>query len=394
VKTLHTYLVRQVMITLFMTVGTFTFVLLVMNLLKDIMPFLIAGQLGGLQLFRALGLLVPFVLVFALPMGMLTAVLLTLGRFSADQELTAARASGISLISLSAPLVLISLLWCGVCAWCTLDLGPRSRVAFTEMREAMAIELAGSILQENRFIDIENCTVYVGRIERTDGKKAPEDGRPQGKDSWKLEDIKIWFFENVTNNPAFLTAPMGSSQVIASNHSIVIRLMDGRLSTHDGKQWSTTFFKNISREFKLPSQADSFKGKRISDMTLGQLLESKKRWETLMPLIAEGDNQNRAMTVKEISTVTTQIHWRLSFSFACFAFTLVGIPLAIRVHRRETNIGFALALILVVLYYAFFFLGQTLSEKPQFLPHLIVWIPNFIFQIVGAVLLWKVNRGL
>ena len=204
-KTLHRYLVGQVIASLLMTVAVFTLVFLLFNLLNDILAFLVRGHASFLIVLEAMGLLIPFVMVFALPMALLTATLLVFGRFSADQELTAARAGGFSLLSLAWPILVLSLLFCGICAFVNLDFGPRSRVAYKDLRFKFQARVSEVLLPEGVFIkDFKDTIIYVGR-----------------NDGGRLQNVTVALLENGTNSALFRAAS-GEVSNDVTNRQIIL----------------------------------------------------------------------------------------------------------------------------------------------------------------------------
>ena len=386
-KTLHKYIASQVFITLLLTVSVFTAVLLVGNALREILTLLASAHVSPWFMVRAILYLIPFVWVFALPMGMLTATLLVFGRISADQELTAARASGVSLMSLVMPVLLLSLFCCTLSAWFNMDLGPRCRVAY----KGLIMELQGQImnaqLPEGRFI--RDFPGYIFYVEKNDGGQ--------------LRNVMIYRLQNETNVDTTLRAVRGQLRPERAQNQLVVDLFDARSVTLGPHGNAINSFPTLTLNLSLNTMNRKMPPPRISDMTFLELRQELHNLEHLSPPVAgtnspaELRTQLKLMQQQQkdfIEPVRVEMNREIAFSFACFGFTLVGIPLGIRVHRRETNIGIAMALVLVLVYYAFIMLGEALAARPEFCPHLILWVPNFIFQAVGAVLLWRANKGI
>ena len=385
-KTLQKYLVGQVFVTLLLTVAVFTAVLLIGNALREILTLLASSHVSPLLMVKAILYLIPFVWVFALPMGMLTATLLVFGRFSADQELTAARASGVSLLSLVMPVLLLSLFCCTLSAWFNMDLGPRCRASYVKLITDLRGELMNAQLPEGRFV--RDFPGYIFYTEKNNGGN--------------LQNVMIYRLENETNVDTTLRAVRGQLKPDRANNQLVLDLFDARSVTIGSHGNAINSFPTLTLNLSLSSVTNRVTKPKISDMTFLQLRQELHDLENLRLVAgtnppAELKTQLAALRQQQkdfIEPVRVAMNREVAFSFACFGFTLVGIPLGIRVHRRETNIGIAIALLLVVVYYAFIMLGQSLAARPEFCPHLILWLPNFIFQAVGAVLLWRANKGI
>ncbi len=385
-KTLYLYLTRQVLATLVMTVIVFTFVLVLANVLTDIMKLLLSGHTSLASIAEAFALLFPWVLVYALPMAMLAAALLVFGRLSADNELTAVRSSGISLVSFITPVLVLSVLLCLLSAWINLDLAPRCRVAQKQLMDQMMVNTAAEMVPEGRVTTFSNMTI---RVEKKSGNE--------------LENIHVLQTNAGAYDWMVLSAPRGL--LTTTNQQVFLILYDGTALFRKGTNTSTSTLAFPVHPVLLGSKSDQPKYEKpdLSDMTFRQLLQELRDLER-QPTLPIGDltideqlqmkQVLEGFTVDPTLAVRVQMHREVAFSFACLGFTLIGIPLGIRAHRRENTVGFAMALGLAIVYYMIVIVGMALHKHPEFAPQLIVWLPNFIFQAVGAVMLWRANRGI
>ena len=373
------------MASLVMTMLVFTFVLLVGSSLQELLPLIVRGQATFWVVGKAFLLLTPF--AFALPMAMLTSTVLTFERFSGDQELTAARASGISLMSLSAPILLLGLVLCGVSAAINMYIAPQCRVGYNGLRNDMRGALANFKLPEG-YTDLpgdQHYTIYTRR------------NRNQN-----LQDVMVYTSKNETNSST-ITAPTGYYFIDLTNQNMVLYLTNA--TDHELPSGFSPF--SAEAIFTFSNLTAGVKGDiGITDMTFPQLQDELRKRNAGMPVssntVANATSMDREKRKKALQKnlsdfeepIRMQMHKEIAFSFACFGFALIGIPLGIRVHRHETKIGVFLALALIAVYFTIQIAGQSLASHPQYAPHLLMWVPNLIFQVVGAVLLWRANRGI
>ena len=120
------------------------------------------------------------------------------------------------------------------------------------------------------------------------------------------------------------------------------------------------------REKKRPSR---------SALSLSQLMEQLKY----------GPQRDRSAT-------RTEINKRFSFPFSCVAFALIGVPLGVTTHRRETSVGFATGLLVAIFYFLFIIIADTMRANPSIHPELLVWFPNVLFIVIGAFLFRRLSK--
>ncbi|PYU07498.1 MAG: LPS export ABC transporter permease LptF, partial [Acidobacteria bacterium] len=137
-RILDRYIVREIFRHAFLGLVVFTFVLFVPQLVR-LMELLVRHSGSGAQITKLFLYIFPGVLIFTIPMAVLVGVLLGLGRMSADSEIIALTALGISRQRMLVPVGVLALTGAIATGTLTLWLAP---AAFRALRGIEADLLA------------------------------------------------------------------------------------------------------------------------------------------------------------------------------------------------------------------------------------------------------------
>ena len=108
-KLIDRFVSRELLVNVLFAIAVLSLVLVVGNIFRKLLPLLVNHDVPMEYLITFIAYVLPFSLIFTIPWGLLTAILLVFGRLSADNELIALRANGVSITRISLPLAGIAL---------------------------------------------------------------------------------------------------------------------------------------------------------------------------------------------------------------------------------------------------------------------------------------------
>lgn len=355
-RILFRYIFKETVVPFVLGMAVFTFVLLMGRLLK-LAEMVFAKGVPFLDVCRLVLYMLPSFFVISIPMAFLLAVLLAFGRLSADSEITAIKASGVSLGSLLAPVLTFAFLAYLATTFVTVSALPWGNTSFKHFLYEVVESRAATTITEKVFNDdFPGLVVYV-------------DGYDQA--SHEISGVLIHDERN-PEEPMTIFASRGIIVATPEEKTVRLHLQNGSIHRGIGASgYRLVEFNSYDlhvnlRQNEKKDQIDE------SDMTLPQLIANRK------------NQQNDAKFRRDVSI---ELHKRFALPFACFVFAVIGVPLGIQNQRSGRAGGFSSGIILLILYYMVMSAGKTIAEKEILPLSVAVWLPNILFLAFGVYLL-------
>ena len=378
-KLLDRYVSRQVLVSSIFAVGVLSVVLVLGRVFKDLLEMLVNHNVPLEFILTFIAYILPFSLTFTIPWGFLTAVLLVFGKMSAENELIALRSSGISIPRICASVFAISLVFAGICLWINVEVAPRAQVKMKESLYNIATNNPLAMFSSDKVIsEFPGRKIYV---EHNDG---PE-----------LRNILVYEINDESFPIRVVFARRGVLTADPEHSQLLLNLFDAQYeerSSDDPMNLMKISLGNTAKETTFPISLQELyekarKKKGLSGMTVNELQQRLKEQRT--DATSKADKKQQA---SEWSAAKTEVSKRFSFSLASFAFALIGVPLAITAHRKETSAGFLISLVVAFVYFIFILVADAMKENPKAHPEVLIWLPNVLFIGLGLWLFYKLSR--
>lgn len=368
-KLIDRYVTWQVILTGLFAVAVLSLVLVLGKIFKELLEQLVDNHAPLDLILSFVAYILPFSLTFTIPWGFLTAVLLVFGRMSAENELIALRSTGVSITRICLPVFLLAVLCSGVCLWINVDVAPRAQQRMKDALYNIATSNPLSMFGDDKVItDFPGRKIYV---ERNEGAQ--------------LYNLLVYELSDDNEPMRIVYAKRGELEADPQKSQLLLHIYDARYEARDEHDPE-----NLTKIRQATMQRSTL------PMSLQELYEKNKKRRgtgsmTVQELMQRLEEQKQAsgdIDPKEVagqhSSALTEVNKRFSFAFATLAFALIGVPLAITAHRKETSIGFLFSLIVAFAYFLFIIIADTVRSNPAAYPQLLVWLPNVLFMGIGG----------
>lgn len=369
-KIIDRYIGFGVFLSTLFGVVVLSLVLVLGNIFKELLDLLINRDVPITSVLAFMFFVLPFSLTFTIPWGFLTALLLVFGRLSADNELIALRANGVSIMRIAAPVFALGFVLSAFCLLINMEIAPRAEQEMSKAIFTMATSRPASLFATDEIItEFPDRRIYIGSKDANN----------------RLHDIFLYEMDALFIPMRIIHAKEGELSFDEKKQQLLLHLYNANFEQRSDKAPNdlTKMQRGIDmKEGVFPITLDSLysqhsRGKRISAHIMSELYERLN---------------NSALTPSEHLRTKVEIGRRLSTSLACVAFVLIAIPLGITAHRRETSAGFALSLVIAFTYFFFIIMAQTFSTDPRFYPVALIWAPNVLFIGLGSWLFYRLSK--
>jgi lipopolysaccharide export system permease protein len=353
--TLYRYLAKEILSPLLLGLVTFTVVLLMGRMLK-LADMVVSKGVPFNELLLLITYLLPNFAMITIPMALLLAVLLAFSRLSADSEIVAMKASGISLYRLLPPVMAIAAIAYAVTTIISLYALPAGNVAFKNLLYHVIEGRLNLNLKEQVFNStIPGLVIYIDRNDEKSGT---------------LSGIMIQD-ERDPKKISTIFASTGTLDSDENSKQLRLHLADGSMhQSAEGGKYRRLDFTGYDLSVDLTKSIKNFE-KNEQDMTLTEIRANLRK-----------GGFSKKLTVD----MGLEIHRRFALPFACIIFAVVAMPLGIQNRRSGKAAGFSFSIATILVYYIVQSIGRTLGEKELLYPALAIWLPNLIFLTGGIVL--------